>query len=111
MNERPSSFEFAVLKVFHSLYGDTCNFPDPNEVSIVERSNTGAGRYVKLESSIQVAMPDGYLDMGGRYIQMEGVPNGLMATVAITKGRIDVLEIAVYGNTSWDGQEKSWSIK
>jgi hypothetical protein len=55
-------------------------------------------------------LEDGYLDLAGRFIEMDGIPNGLMAVVRIKDGQPDQLEIAVYGDTPWDGQEHRWSI-
>jgi len=42
---------------------------------------------------------------------MTGIPHGLMAVAAVTGHRLDQLEIAVYGNESWDGEERNWSIE
>ena len=66
--------------------------------------------YVDLDAEGDVQLDDGYLDFGGRFIDMTGVSNGLMAVVAVKGGRIHQLEIAVYGNDPWDGEEREWSI-
>jgi len=54
---------------------------------------------------------DGYLDLGGKYIDIGGVPNGMMAVVLISKGQPKVLEITVYGGDNWDGNEREWALK
>jgi hypothetical protein len=41
-------------------------------------------------------MRDGFYDLGGRFIEMEGVPNGLMAVVRVLKGVPVEIEVAVY---------------
>ncbi len=106
----PTPLEAALLKVFHELYG-VRGFPTPEQVRVRRRENTGAGRFVDLEAEVlDSELGDGYLDLGGHFIEMEGIPNGLMAVVRITDGRPEQLEIAVYGNDPWDGQEREWSI-
>ena len=104
-----SPLEVAVLRVFHELYGYR-GFPPPERVRVRLRENTGAGRYVDLDVEEGSQSDDGYLDLGGRFIEMKGVPNGLMAVVHVKGHRVDQLEIAVYGNDPWDGEEREWSI-
>ncbi len=105
----PSPLEAALLKIFHELYGDR-GFPAPDMIRVRSRENTGAGRYLDLHVQVESKLDDGYLDLGGQFIEMEGVPNGLMAVVHIKNHRPDQLEIAVYGDDPWDGQERQWSI-
>lgn len=97
------------MEAFHELYGYR-GFPSPEGICVRRRENTGSRRYVDLYAEDEVQLDDGYLDLGGRFIEMEGVPNGLMAVVAVRHHRIDQLEIAVYGNDPWDGEEREWSI-
>lgn len=104
-----SPLESALLTVFHKEYRER-GFPSPTEVRVISRENTGAGRYSKLSSTAHISGPDGVLDMNGKYIQMEGLPHGMAAVVSIRRGAIDQLEIAVYGEESWDGVERRWSI-
>jgi hypothetical protein len=108
-SEKPTSFELAILQVFYDQYG-VQGFPPPDTIRVNARKNTGAGRIVSLEAKTRVSCQDGYLDMGGRFIEMEGVPNGLMAVVSIVHSELDQLEIATYGNDSWDGVERGWKI-
>lgn len=104
-----SPMETAVLKVFHELYRGT-GFPRPEKIGVRRRENTGSGRYVDLDATEGVQLNDGRLDFGGHFIEMQGVPNGLMAVVAVQDHRISQLEIAVYGDEPWDGEEREWSI-
>ena len=99
-----------MLKEFHALYGDN-GFPNPSEISIRRREHTGGGRYVELATARSTSCPDGYLDLGGKFISIEGVPNGMMAVVLIARGRPSILEITVYGGDAWDGRETEWALK
>jgi hypothetical protein len=101
--------EAALLREFHHLYSFK-GFPDPASIFIAGRSNTGAGRYVELRT-LAAPMPDsGYLDLGGKFIEMEGVSTGMMAVILVRDGKPVEIEIAVYGNAPWDGEEREWSI-
>ena len=104
-----SPLETALLAVFHELYNDQ-GFPFPEAIRVLRRENTGGGRYVDLESVKHVQLDDGHIDLGGRYIEMSGLPNGLMAVVLIKNNRIQQIELAVYGGDFWDGEERDWSI-
>lgn len=108
-SEKPTPLELAILRVFYEEYGMQ-SFPFPDAVKVNARKNTGAGRLVSLESDARIHCQDGYLDMGGRFIEMEGVPNGLMAVVSVVNSALDQLEIATYGDDSWDGEERAWKI-
>jgi hypothetical protein len=104
-----SPLESAVLTVFYELYGDR-GFPPPTAIRVQRRQNTGAGRFVDVEAAESVDLDDGTVDLGGRFIEMKGVPNGLMAVAHITNRHLRQIEFAVYGNEPWDGQERPWSI-
>lgn len=93
----------------HRIYRDS-GFPAAEFVSVRRRENTGAGRYVDLESAAELRVSDGYLDLGGSYIEMEGVSNGIMAVALVQSGRLTLLEFSVYGGESWDGDEREWRI-
>src|SRR5919106_1265102 len=103
-----SPLEVDVLSAFYELYRDR-GFPRPDKVTVRQRANTGTGRYVDLTANELLQIDDGYIDLGGRVIEMEGIPNGIMATVAIVEGKLDQLELAVYGDDAWDGEEREWS--
>jgi hypothetical protein len=101
--------ESGVLTLFHDLYKER-GFPSPISIHVRRRDNTGSGRYVELHCSKEVDVADEYLDLGGRYIEMKSLPNGMMAVVQIKNHRIHVLEFTVYGGDSWDGSEADWVI-
>ena len=104
-----SALEKAVLECFHQLY-QSQGFPQVSSIGIVRRENTGGGRYVELACDQQSQLEDGYIDLGGRFVEMSGVPNGMMAVVLVKGGRVQVLEFTVYGGDVWDGEEREWKI-
>jgi hypothetical protein len=101
--------EAALIQEFHWLYADS-GFPRPESLRVVGRENTGAGRYVALACECDSVMPDGYLDLAGGFVEIDAVPDGLMAIVRIEAGRPVEIEIAVYGEEHWDGVEGTWTI-
>jgi hypothetical protein len=106
----PTRLESALLNLFHELHANV-GFPPPSDIAIVSRENTGGGRYVALRVARNTEIPDGYYDMGGRLIEMPGIPNGLMAVARVTDGVLAEIEIAVYGGDHWDGSEQEWTFK
>ena len=107
--ESLTSLESSVLEVFCAQYEGE-GFPSVHEIFVVSRQNTGAGRVIKLSSSRPLSCPDGYLDMGGHFIEMSGIEHGLMAVVAVVHSLAAELEIATYGDVAWDGVEREWKI-
>jgi len=108
-SENPTPFELAILQVFYDEY-HALGFPSPDVVKVSARKNTGVGRYVSLVTNAKLTCDDNYLDMGGKFIEMEGVSNGLMAIISVVNSTLDELEIATYGNNSWNGDERCWKI-
>jgi hypothetical protein len=107
---QPTALESALLAEFHSLYSSD-GFPPPAHVALTSRDNTGGGRYVGMSAPGAHINRDGYLDLGGKFIEIEGVPNGMMAVVLVEGGKPKVLELTVYGGDKWDGNERSWALK
>ena len=105
----PSPLEMAILTTFHDLYKDS-GFPSPKGVQVRRRENTGSGRYVDLVPVESPLLPEGHLDLGGHFIEMAGVPNGLMAVVRVKDHCVDQIEISVYGDAPWSGEEVKWKI-
>ena len=101
--------EDAVLGHFHKIHRAK-GFPLSEAVRVLERHVTPCGRYVEIESDIHVQMDDGYLDLEGSYIEMKGLPNGIMAVVMVNRQRVTMLEFTTYGGDSWDGNEDDWAI-
>jgi hypothetical protein len=104
-----SALEVAVLDRFHQLY-QAKGFPSSDMIGVARRENTGGGRYVDLTCDRAVRLDDGYVDLGGGFVHMAGLPNGMMAVVRISGGRLRTLEFTVYGGDHWDGSEREWNI-
>lgn len=104
-----TALETALLERFHQLY-QANGFPPAVSVDIVRRENTGGGRYADLECDVPVQVADGYLDLAGGFVDMDGLPAGLMAVVLVKQRRLRILELTVYGGYSWDGEERAWKI-
>ena len=104
-----SALETAVLEHLHHLYRAQ-GFPPAASVRVLRRENTGGGRYVDLECDKTVRIEDGYIDLGGSYIEMEGIPHGMMAVALIKNGYLTMLEFTVYGGHQWSGDERGWKI-
>lgn len=79
-------------------------------LQVRRRENTGAGRYTYFEDRLKQVLRDGTYTAQGKFLQMEGVRDGLAFMVDISGGLINYLEIAVYGNEGWDGVERTWQI-
>jgi hypothetical protein len=80
-------------------------------VRVSRREETGVGRYVYLEDSLNQALLDGeYGPAPGRTIAMAGVELGLDFVVTVTSGRINYLELVTAGDAGWDGQEREWRV-
>jgi len=106
---QPSALETAVLDRFHQLYQEK-GFTPAESIRVLRRENTGGGRYVDIESDAPVQLSDGYVDLGGSYVELSGLPNGMMAVALVKNGRLMTLELTVYGGDSWDGEERDWKI-
>lgn len=104
-----SALEAAVLDRFHHMYGAK-GFPPAESIQVTSRNNTGGGRYVELACDAEVHMDDGYVDLDGSFVEMRGLPHGMMAVVLVKGGRIKLLELTVYGGDFWDGEEREWRI-
>ena len=105
----PSPLEAALLNEFHRLYG-AVGFPAADSIGVTSRDNTGGSRYVALRCREPCALQSGYLDLGGKHIEMPHIPNGLMAVIRVVAGQPVELAIAVYGGDSWDGEEREWTL-
>lgn len=97
------------MERFHRLYA-SAGFPPPEAVRVVKRECTAGGRYVDLECDAYVALKDGPADLQGSFIELPGLPNGMMAVVWIKGRKLRTLELTVYGGDPWDGSERGWRI-
>lgn len=108
-SHQATPLEAALLATFHEIYKDR-GFPSPDRLRVRRRENTGSGRYVDIESSDTTRLDNGYVDLGGRFIEMPKVPSGLMAVARIEDHLVRQIEISVYGEDPWDGEERDWKI-
>lgn len=83
-------------------YG-SIGFPHPNNVSVANRTNTGAGRHTIIKHVGTIAAPDGQLVMGQFY--MAGIEHGALYQFWITAGKVTELEMIIVGTGIWDGEE------
>jgi hypothetical protein len=104
------AFECAVLTRFHDLYA-ALGFPHAREIEVVGRMNTPCGRHLDFLPNRMLQIPDGYLDLQGLYIEMEGVEKGMMAVACVEKGTLRFMEITTYGGEAWDGLERPWTFR
>lgn len=104
-----SALEAAVLGRLHVMHGGL-GFPPANMVRVLRRESTGCGRYVDIESDAEIEVENGYLDLGGSFIEMEGVANGIMAVALVHNRRLTELEFSTYGGDAWNGDERRWKI-
>jgi hypothetical protein len=104
-----TALETAVLERLHEVHRGA-GFPPPGQIRVLKRENTPGGRYVDIASDAEVKANDGYIDLGGRFIEMEGLANGMMAVALVQDRRLKILEFSVYGGDSWNGEERAWKI-
>ena len=79
-------------------------------LQVIRRENTGSGRYTYFADPLHQPLRDGTYAAQGRFLQMDGIRDGLAFFIDVSAGFINYLEIAVYGNESWDGVERQWQI-
>jgi hypothetical protein len=79
-------------------------------IVVVRRENTGAGRFTYLQDLNRQPLQDGTYGAQERLLELEGVRDGAAFVVDVTNNTIGHIEIAVYGNESWDGVERGWRI-
>jgi hypothetical protein len=98
-----TALERAIYECMRSAHPQM-RLPSADHLVAKSRTNTGAGRCVKLWG-ISGVRP-GLIDMGGQYVEMHGVPHGLMAADT----HESEMEIATYGIHDWDGTGLAWRI-
>lgn len=104
----PTPLESALLRRWSELHREQ-GFPSPDQVQVTSRDDTGAGRYVGLRCAQRVQLPNGYHDVQA-LIEMEGIDHGMLAQLLVEDERLIEIEIATYGDVTWDGEEREWSL-
>lgn len=108
MSDRLSPLELAAVQ---AVAADNWPHFQVDEIRVLTRENTGAGRFTYLRDLRGQPLPDGTFGAQGKYIEMEGVRFGLTFIIEVDGGRIEYLELAVNGDVGWDGVERTWQIK
>lgn len=102
--------ERALLQRFHERYQDI-DFPHPDAFRVAQRTNTGAGRYTYFSHDGFLKAYDGHFYLGQfSQLDMAGMDAGATYWLELEDGKVLYLEIAVNGDESWDGVERSWEL-
>jgi hypothetical protein len=90
-----------ILKQHGDVYDRLANQIDG--LRVVSREPTGVGAYVNFSSLglVEDEIIDTELGFRGE-IKIEGIPLGVGCVLAVTAGRLDYLELFVYGDVTWD---------
>ena len=103
-----TKLELEVLKKYALRYSGF-GFPEPHEITVIDRCYTGVGVITHLSSEHYIALDRGYYYYDSfPHIIMEGVSGGLFPSLLIENNSISSLEIATAGSDQWDGTERSW---
>lgn len=104
---RFTPMEIDVLRVLAEMHA-AVGFPRPEQINVSNRNNTGNGRYTGIwsEKAIDLVGPVQAPIM----IRLPQVRCGMAAMVFLQEGRLSLLEIVVYGDDYWDGDEKGYSL-
>lgn len=101
MATQPTPFEQAILgriAADHPLL-----LPLIAELCVDRREFSGAGSFTYFQPHPAVALPDGYIGLRS-LIHMPGVEGGMGASLAVSSGRVEALEIYTFGTASWAGR-------
>lgn len=101
-----SPLERAILTKYHEAYARD-GFPKPDEIDVLTRENSGAGRFVDLDGPLTSIVTHACGLLEEIIVEMEGVEQGLGFVLFIEEGRLDMLELYTYGD-NWDGEERAW---
>lgn len=105
-----TELEGGLLGRLHRLYAAK-GFPCIEDITVIKRTNTGAGRYTDLESDAVINLPDGHVGNGKySYIEMEGQEDFIQFTALIESKKLVQLELSTIGLDEWDGSERAWRI-
>lgn len=105
---KPSPLEHAILVEYHNAFRRQ-GFPPPEEVDVLVRENSGAGRFVDLKAPMTSITEHACVLPHEVVIEMDGVENGLGFMMFVQEGRLDMLELYTFDG-SWDGEERPWRL-
>ena len=100
--------ERALLAKCHEAYaGD--GFPSPDEINVLTRENSGAGRFVDLDAPLTSMAVHSCGLPNESIVEMEGLKYGIGFVLFIDQGRLDMLELFTF-QEDWDGEERTWRL-
>ena len=105
---RPTPLEQAILQAYRDTFA-TKGFPAVDEIEVTTRENTGAGRFVELNSEVTTHLEGRTCDLP-LVVNMDGVEHGLGFVLFLDDGKLDMLELFTFTG-SWDGEERAWSLQ
>ncbi|MCK7593174.1 hypothetical protein [Pseudomarimonas salicorniae] len=72
------------------------------DLRVDRRELSGAGSFTYFQPHRSVALEDGYYSLSG-LIQVPGVEFGMGASIAMSSGQVEMLEIYTFGSALWAG--------
>jgi len=103
----PTPLELAILEAYHHVFADR-GFPRVEDIEVTDRQNSGAGRFVGLQSAATIMINERTCDVPF-HVKMDGIENYLGFVLFLKDGRLDFLEMFTYVG-SWDGEERPWRL-
>jgi hypothetical protein len=105
--ERLTPMEAEILGVLAETHAEA-GFPRPEQINVSGRENTGNGRYTDIwfEKAIDLVGPV----EAPVVIKLPQVRYGMAAIVFLRESRLSSLEIVVYGDDFWNGDETGYSL-
>lgn len=109
MTLQPTDLEAALLRLFYEAH-QAGGFPPPEQIRILERENTGLGRFLTLEAEAVLTAARAILQID-YFVVLPNVES-MGAVVVVQHHRLDELEL--YSNAplqeDWDGDESGWTL-
>ncbi|MFN3511616.1 MAG: hypothetical protein ACK41C_01115 [Phenylobacterium sp.] len=105
--KRLTPLENDILEVVAEIHAES-GFPHPEEINVSSRVNTGGGRNTDIwcANAVDLASPVGVPVV----IKLPQLRYGAMALVFMRDKRLSFLEIAVFGDDFWNGDETGYSL-
>jgi hypothetical protein len=111
MNNGLTPLECDLIGRIHARYKHW-GFPDLNQIRLLSRENTGAGRFTYIAHDGELAFEGaGDLSQGDfSQFDMVGLDAGASFWAYVENRKVKYLEIVVNGHQQWDGTERSWVV-
>jgi hypothetical protein len=92
---------------YYKAFGEE-GFAAPDEIEVVRRENSGAGRFVELSAPQPTQLAGRICDLP-LLVEMEAIEGGLGVVLFLEDGRPDMLELFTFVG-DWDGEERPWRV-